>query len=825
MKKDAKMEMDTLGKILLLTAFLIIFLLIFKGCKDSYGEIGITSLKEYVCWGSNLLNAEASAMFQSTCSPIIVTKPEEGLEKKHISDLIRTAWWMYGKGKLDIITEGFITYKRAIGVSSTDQVFPVYAFHPKEDIDIFDLENWMQSHGVGDKELKFSDPRTTWNYVNKGTKLKKGICFQNSVFKHTGKLEKNKVYYVLFLDDRIYNEDRIVISTNPKLDDDDIDDDDECYDSMISSKEKEYLRIVRPNFQKYVEALDRCMKGVKEEPCFCDDGDIDLPSRIPEGFNIKIEREGIGEKKYKLSLIKSSGEEIISHEIKGSRLGIWEKRREDILSADIGPCYAGVIGREKEDGSHIPMIQVLPRKSYKLVYYPNAYYGISGASDYCCLGRQCSGSENVKLTDTDNYDLSVFYFIDVNTPSFQARPVIPRKKCSEVLKGGSEGSFLPVDDSITEKIKISNRKKAVAFLNKLGDSFKRYTSLERKLGDKCYYEGSNFYLGDELPEGYSIEIRRLSSNFYSLTLLEDGNPYDFYPEVIESKVKIGLWKERVKDARAAGESLVDAIPECDDDVFGALNEGEEIILDRRTTGTNNFYYLGYHYNCKECRTVDSLQPCGLDKGGLYITNRKDDGDYTNLFGSKCLNGDLTEETKISNRIKAVAFLNKFGDLFKKYTSLERKLGDKCYYEGSKFYLGDELPEGYSIQIRKLGPNSYSLTLLEDGNPYDFYPEVIESKVKIGLWKERVKDARAAGESLVDAIPECDDDVFGVLNEGEEIILDGTDTNFYYLGYHYNCKECRTVDSLQPCGLDKGGLYITNRDDGDYIILFDSRCLE
>lgn len=212
MQKKAKLEMETLGKILLLTAFMIIFLIMFKGCKDSFSDVGMVGMKEYFCWGSNLINAEASSLFPTTCSPTII---EEDLEKTDISDLIRRCWWMYGKGELDLQSEGITE------VGITDKVYTCYAFKPKEDISLISLREHMQDHTLGDKKAKKAED-AAWYYIQKGTKEEQAICFEKKVFLASeGILSAGKTYYINFYDEKVMGSqgenDRIMISRNSKF--------------------------------------------------------------------------------------------------------------------------------------------------------------------------------------------------------------------------------------------------------------------------------------------------------------------------------------------------------------------------------------------------------------------------------------------------------------------------------------------------------------------------------------------------------------------------------------------------------------------------------
>jgi len=207
MKKKAKLEMETLGKILLLTAFMIIFLVMFKGCKDSFQDVGKVGMKDYFCWGTNLLNAEAFRFFPTTCNPEIM---EEEQTKNQISDLIRRCWWLYGRGELDI---GEVTTK--------DEVFTCYAFKPKEDITLLGLRDYMKEYKISGTKAKKSED-STWYYVQKSTEEEYAICFDEEKFEDSPKLLAGRTYYINFYDEKQVGQgriDRLMISSSSKFGD------------------------------------------------------------------------------------------------------------------------------------------------------------------------------------------------------------------------------------------------------------------------------------------------------------------------------------------------------------------------------------------------------------------------------------------------------------------------------------------------------------------------------------------------------------------------------------------------------------------------------
>ncbi|MBU4502885.1 MAG: hypothetical protein KKA79_09895 [Nanoarchaeota archaeon] len=313
MKNKGKLEMETLGKILLLTAFLIIFLVMFKGCQDSFSEVGTAGLKEYLCWGSNLLNSEVSTLFPTTCSPIMI---EEPVTEAEINEFIRTCWWMYGKGEQDTkdLKEGIVeSAKKYLG---NDLVKTCYSFKPKEDIKLADLRQYLSEHGNSDKKVeKLAD--STWEYLQEGAK-EEAICFDKKKFLATdGILSKNKFYYINFYDERQPwdegDRDQIMISSDANFGKDQIGLKnwilsffvEHCYDPEKLAKEQLSTNIskarAKNTFNNAVEIFERCAQVDVNKNCKCENSKIDF-NQLPQGYSFEVKQEG--DKRYKLSLLK-----------------------------------------------------------------------------------------------------------------------------------------------------------------------------------------------------------------------------------------------------------------------------------------------------------------------------------------------------------------------------------------------------------------------------------------------------------------------------------------------------------------------------------------
>lgn len=181
--KKAKLEMETLGKILLLSAFLIIVLLMFVSCRQRFTDVGKVTAQEYFCFLTNTIE-HYTPYFPTSCRTIVM---EDEVNVSHLSNLIRKTWWMYGKGKYDL---GPQDWKSGIFVKSP--TFGVYAFKAGEDIQLGNLKKYMLEH---DRGLKTKDARLSdWSFVEKGSEAKT-VCMKEAI-------EKGKTYYITFYDSR-----------------------------------------------------------------------------------------------------------------------------------------------------------------------------------------------------------------------------------------------------------------------------------------------------------------------------------------------------------------------------------------------------------------------------------------------------------------------------------------------------------------------------------------------------------------------------------------------------------------------------------------------
>lgn len=424
MKKKAKLEMETLGKILLLTAFLIIFLLLFKGCKDQMENVGVVGLNEYICWLSQAMKADLTFLFPSACNPIDVDEPQT---MEGIASLMRKCWWMHGQGEKDIVSsEGTITKLADKTIFKWwDVARTCYLFTPKEDIHLTKIEEYLHTHDrVGNEVRKDSKP-STWYYIQKEDKKERGVCFdKNLLEKEEGKLQKGKRYFIIFYDERSQflkaeeNRDKIMISRDPNFGESQTGISGtlrtwgevlkgllklksiwgRCYDPKVAQIIEAEESKAENFFNKIKNIFMTCSQITEPVECVCDNSDIN-PSELPRGYKINIKAPPAGSDEYTLSLINKDGKISLQSKIK-MKLGQWSERK---LFETCDDSQAGIIQYE---------INMDRTAMYFVYYYP----------DYCHEG---------------NREKSAIYLA-----SYQAEktfpPNIARGTCSKVSAEGKK---------------------------------------------------------------------------------------------------------------------------------------------------------------------------------------------------------------------------------------------------------------------------------------------------------------------------------------------------------------------------------------------------
>jgi hypothetical protein len=179
--------------------------------------LNVETVTQTGCWLSNTVKC-GEGFFSFWPSLCAIDVKEEPVTKKEVAKMIRDTWWMYkGQSECDFGNIG-------------DEIFPVYAFEPAEDIAIIDLLDHMRTHNRGRPVTKAT--KSDYNYIEQGSKLYT-LCFDmhDKEGIAQGKLAADAdPYYMFYYDDQElvefgyqsltleYKSDAILISTNPSFD-------------------------------------------------------------------------------------------------------------------------------------------------------------------------------------------------------------------------------------------------------------------------------------------------------------------------------------------------------------------------------------------------------------------------------------------------------------------------------------------------------------------------------------------------------------------------------------------------------------------------------
>jgi hypothetical protein len=307
--RSGKIEFETLAQILLLTAFLIIVLLLFKGCMDAYSTLGTVGVKEYGCWATNVMKANVMAIFPSTCREIIV---KDKVDTLNLGRLMGTCWWEYGQGQWDLGTRqditawmDFVTWA-AKSVTESNTVSTCYILIPKEDIRVDDLKVYMETNNIkGEKVTKPKD--TMWNYLQDFSKGD-NVCFDE---KDGGVLKKGEIYYIKFMDDRgvfgLGKRDLLLITSDKQFFDGKITslefwtnlfgkENSLCYKYGTAKVSSSTGGTSFKKLEEFTEKINNCAKFDTTTECYCDSMDF---SGLPTNYKVFM-----GESSPKSSMIQ-----------------------------------------------------------------------------------------------------------------------------------------------------------------------------------------------------------------------------------------------------------------------------------------------------------------------------------------------------------------------------------------------------------------------------------------------------------------------------------------------------------------------------------------
>ncbi len=299
---SGKMEFETMAKVLLLTAFLIVVLLMSKGVVDAYTDLGGVGVKEYTCWATDVMKANVIQIWPSTCRPQIV---KEQIDMKNLGKFMGTCWWMYGQGKWDL--GGKIDESKTSLIVPLDLTYTCYVFIPKEDIKVNALKEYMKQHNVKGEKVKKPE-EALWNYlqiVSKGD----NVCFDKY---DDGVLKKGEIYYMKFVDNRAWSgtgkSDMLLISRDKEFFEykttfgriekwaKEVVGINSCYDYSTTNNVKPKADDLRESekksteefFNAFTKLIRECKSLAKGSICRCTENKIDFASGLPAKALIKV---------------------------------------------------------------------------------------------------------------------------------------------------------------------------------------------------------------------------------------------------------------------------------------------------------------------------------------------------------------------------------------------------------------------------------------------------------------------------------------------------------------------------------------------------------
>lgn len=184
-KRGVSISIETLVKLLLCTAFLIIIIGLAFAVSKSLSNQGAS---KYACWMTSSLKASGSSLsgfFPSTCSARVI---DEALDMGGVALLLRDTWWMYGHGKAD--------YSRGITGMLHGDVWEAAKFKVSQEIKVVGLSEYLLTHRKGKaSSMEASD----YNYLQHDAKGST-VCFDLGFKDDDYKFKPNQEYHLYFAD-------------------------------------------------------------------------------------------------------------------------------------------------------------------------------------------------------------------------------------------------------------------------------------------------------------------------------------------------------------------------------------------------------------------------------------------------------------------------------------------------------------------------------------------------------------------------------------------------------------------------------------------------
>jgi hypothetical protein len=204
-RKKAQQSMEQMAIIIAAIVGLIVILLIYTASTGSF--LNFDFFSETACWSSNGIQCGGGvfALVPNLCT---VQKIDEPLQTEtELAELLRNTYYMYHQSKCDFDNVG-------------GQVYPVYFFEVKEEMDIVDFIGYLFENNRGTYETEIT--KTDLAYLEENT-VGHTLCFDK---RDSGianyKLEPGETYYIHYWDRETLTDfsdqgDRIMITTDAHM--------------------------------------------------------------------------------------------------------------------------------------------------------------------------------------------------------------------------------------------------------------------------------------------------------------------------------------------------------------------------------------------------------------------------------------------------------------------------------------------------------------------------------------------------------------------------------------------------------------------------------
>lgn len=203
-KRGEALALNVIIKIVLGLVFLGLFFAIILALKDDL--LSAETWQQGGCMLTNTVKCQGG-IFSDMPSLCSLETIEDPIDTTKLADITRDSYWMYKKGTCDF-------------GNAVDEVYPVYAFAPKNDISLDAFFNDLVKKSRGKEvSIEYSD----YAYLEQNTKGQTICIDAQAKGVNDKKLSKNEIYYLLYYDDQELFDgesygDRIIITSDPSFD-------------------------------------------------------------------------------------------------------------------------------------------------------------------------------------------------------------------------------------------------------------------------------------------------------------------------------------------------------------------------------------------------------------------------------------------------------------------------------------------------------------------------------------------------------------------------------------------------------------------------------